>query len=687
MRRFDGSPGTAYDRGMLTKPSACPLDCPDTCSLELTVDASGTELLGVAGDARNPLTEGVICGKVRRFAERVHHRLRLTQPYRRVGGTKAAGSFPRDFEPCSWDAALGLVAERFAAVREEFGGEAILPVSYGGSNGVLTEGLVDERLWRRLGALRLHRNVCAAPSGAACAGLYGKMPGADLRDHVHADLIIVWGCNPHASGMHHVAVVQAAQKRGAKLVVIDPRRTPLAGRADMHLALAPGSDLVVALAIVRELFERGWHDADFIARHTTGADVLRERAAEWTLERAAEVARLDVAELAALVELYHASANPVIRLGWGLERNRNGASACAAVIALPALAGKFGQRGGGFTASLSRSLELEPGVAIQAAPTATREVELSQVGAELTADDRIRAAFIYNCNPLSTLPDQNAVVRGFGRADLFTVVFEQVANDSVDFADVVLPATTFAEHAELKKAYGVAFAYRAEPAIAPVGQARPNAPVFAELVERLGLAEPSDPTTEAALADAIIAHGGPTPTQQRELRTTGSTTGAFEAEHGAAPIPFVDHFPNTPDQRVHLAPADMPELYRYQAPPASEQRWPLALISPAHIRMTTSTFGESLEGIQSVILHPADMQKYGLTEGDKVRLFNDLGECHTTVTTNGEGPRPGVAVLPKGLWRHHTLNGRTSNALAPTHLSDYGRGACYNDARIALEKR
>ena len=688
----------AYDRGMSTHTTACPLDCPDTCSLAVTVQ--GATVTAVEGDARNPLTGGAICGKVRRFAERVHSPLRVERPWiRKPGTTKAPGSFPDDFEPASWDAALDVVAERFAAVRAEHGGQALLPVSYGGSNGLLTEGLVDERLWRRFGALRLHRNICAAPSGAAYDALYGKLPGADLRDHVHSDLIVVWGCNPHATGMHHVAIVQAAQKRGAKLIVVDPRETALAGRADLHLAPHPGTDLVVALALIHELFERGWHDAGFLAEHATGVDTLRARAEAWPLAAAAREARLDPADLERFLELYHAAENPVVRLGWGVERSRSGASACAAILALPAVAGAFGKRGGGFTMSMGRAARFDASAVVGAQPVATREVELSGVGAALldvasaagdpaapAGSPRIHAAFVYNCNPLATLPDQNAVRRGFARADLFTVVHEQVANDSVDYADVVLPATTFVEHHEVKHAYGLGFLYRAEPVVARVGEARPNAEVFGALLERLDLADQGDARGEAELADAIVAGSDLTDTQRASLAANGTALGAFEEAQGETPVPFVDAFPATPSGRIELCPPALAGLYVYRPLAAEEDaRYPLALISPAHVRLTTSTFGESLDGIVPVILHPRDLAARGLAEGDDVRIYNALGECHTTVTTRGDAPRPGTAVLPKGLWRKHTKNGLTANALAPAHLSDFGRGACYNDARVQVE--
>lgn len=671
----------------IIKKSACPLDCPDACTLEVTVDAQSGALIKVEGDTRNPMTAGAICGKVRRSADRLQAKERLTQPWIRKQLAKSRGSFPRDFEPATWDAALGLVAERLGSIAKTAGGEAIVPVSYGGSNGNLTEGMVDERLWRRLGAARLERTLCAAPNGAAAAGLVGKMPGVDLNDHIHSDLIIVWGFNPRASGMHYVSILAEAQRRGAKLVVIDPRKTSIAKGADLHLAPRPGTDLVLALALVRELFANGWQDDAFLAAHTTGVDTLRAAAEPWFPEAAAAHTGLAAADIRALAKLYHEASPAVIRLGWGLERCRNGASATAAILALPAVCGKFGVRGGGFTASMSRSFVLDAEGAIAAAVPSTRSVNLSQLGRALSADAPVKteAAFVYNCNPVAVVPDQAAVTAGFARADLFTVVFEQVATDTVDFADVVLPATHFLEHLDINVGYGAAFMTQASAAVEAPGGARTNPVVFAELLERLGLAQEGDIVEPSELAARLLADSDLSPGQREELASKGGTPPSFHLEKGAAPLPFVDHFPRTPDQKMHLAPASMPGLYQLR-PEHEDERFPLALISPAHIRLTSSTFGESLTERVPLAMHPDDMRARGLEPGDRVRIHNALGEVVTTVDTDRDAPRPGTVVLPKGLWSRHTENGQTANVLIPDHLSDFGEGPCFNDARVEVER-
>jgi anaerobic selenocysteine-containing dehydrogenase len=421
--------------------SACPLDCPDACSLDVTIENGRVTKLDGSRE-RNPITEGYICAKVRKFPEQLYGKERLLEPMLRVG-EKGEGVF----EPLSWQQALSLAAKRLVETRDHYGGEAILPYSYGGSNGYLSQDTTDALLFHRLGASRLARTVCAAPTGKAAMGLYGKMEGVAINDYPAARLVVVWGCNPAVSGIHLVPPIQAACDAGAKLVVIDPRATPIAKQADLHLALRPGTDLVVALAVIRELFASGRADRAFLDQHTTRADELERRAAPWTLDRAAEVAGVPLADLARLVDLYSSISPAVVRCGWGLERNRNGGSAVAAVLALPAVAGKFGVRGGGYTLSNSAAWKMNA-ESISGPEAPTRTINMNRLGAALTTTTArpIHLLFVYNSNALMTTPNQTLVRRGLEREDLFTIVFDQVLTDTARYADLVLPATTFLEH-------------------------------------------------------------------------------------------------------------------------------------------------------------------------------------------------------------------------------------------------
>jgi anaerobic selenocysteine-containing dehydrogenase len=660
--------------------SACPLDCPDACSLDMTI-ADG-RVLAVGGSRVNPLTEGYICAKVRRLPEHLYGPQRLLHPGIRVG-RKGEGAF-RD---ASWDEALGLVAERLGELSARRG-EGILPFSYGGSNGYLSQDTTDARLFFRLGASRLARTVCAAATGRAAAGLYGKMTGTALPDYVHAKLIVLWGINPLASGIHLVPLIQEAQRRGARLVVVDPRRTRLAERADLHLAIRPGTDLPVALAILNWLFGNGRADRGFLASHATGADELARRASSWTLERAAGEARVAIGDIERLARLYADTSPAVIRCGWGLERNRNGGSAVAAVLALPAVAGKFGVRGGGYTLSNSAAWrELDPIASAGAPPPPTRVVNMNRLGEVLEAKgaESVELLFVYNANPLVTIPDQQRVLRGLEREDLFTVVFDPVRTDTALYADVVLPAAAFPERRELSRGYGALVLQDAEAVVEPAGEARPNHAVFAELCRRTGVARPGDPETADELIAAILA----TSPRGGEIRRDLDAKGFAVPVEGSSPVQFIDSFPQTADRKAHLVPDALDReapggLYTYRPEPAPAG-FPLALISPATDRTICSTLGELHRDPVPLDMHPTDAADRSIGDGDRVRVYNELGEVRCRARLDSS-LRPGVVLMPKGLWRHNTDSGTTATSLAPATLTDLGGGACFNDARVEVAK-
>ena len=476
--------------GHSTVQSACPLDCPDCCTLEITVKKG--RIVEIDGGRENPSTKGYICGKVRRFPERVYGEDRLLYPAVRKG-TKGDGVFTR----VTWDEALDQIAERMIAIRDRSGGAAILPFCYGGSNGLLTQDTNDATLWRAFGTSRLARTVCAVATGAANMGLYGKMPSVTYEDYVHARLIVLWGVNPATSGIHLIPFIKEARKAGATLVVVDPRATSLARQADLHIPLRPGTDVAVALALHKHLFDSGRADLPFLEQHARGVDGLRARADAWPMDRAAQVAGLELSDLQRFADLYAATNPAVIRCGWGLERNRNGGSAVAAVLALPAVAGKFGVRGGGFSMSNSTALGIKAAVWMNDTPEPpTRIVNMNKLGDALVdyKDPAVEMLFVYNCNPLATMPNQNRVLEGLRRNDLFTVVFDQVVTDTARFADVLLPATTFVENYDIARGYGPISLQIVRPAIEPVGEARPNPEVFSDLGHRLGIGEPEEET-------------------------------------------------------------------------------------------------------------------------------------------------------------------------------------------------
>jgi len=656
--------------------TVCPLDCPDSCSLDVTVQ--GGRAVSIDGSHVNPVTDGYICAKVRRFPERVYGPDRLTYPAMRKGPKGAAS-----FERVTWDEALAAIAGRLIDARDTRGGESILPYSYGGSNGLLTQDTSDATLFRRLGASRLARTVCAAPTGAANLSMYGKMPSVTYEDYPEARLIILWGANPSASGVHLVPHIREAQRRGATLVVVDPRTTPLARQADIHLPVRPGTDLPVALAIHRYLFEEGHADQGFLQAHARGAERLRERAREWTFERAAAEADVPVDALRRVAELYATTRPALVRCGYGPERNRNGGSASLAILALPAVGGKFGERGGGYMMSNSASWGIT-NTWIGAGEPATRIVNMNQLGrALLEADPPIALLFVYNSNPAATTPDQRRVLRGLEREDLFTVVFDQVMTDTARYADVLLPNTTFLEGYDLVKSYGPWTMGLGRPVIEPIGESRCNADVFGALLELTGLGEASDPHGELEeMLDVLSRLPG---TTGDEMRDCGAATAPFDGR----PVQFRDVFPRTADQKIDLYPEVLANqsaagLYVYLPDPGT-QEYPLALISPASDRTISSTLAEIPRPEVRLLMHPDDAAERGITDADEVRIFNALGEvrCNAGI---GSWIRRGTVSLPKGIWRKHTANGYTGTSLVPDTLTDVAGGACFNDARVQVER-
>jgi anaerobic selenocysteine-containing dehydrogenase len=663
--------------GRSTVDTSCPLDCPDACSLSVSVEQG--RVTKIDGNHRHGITNGFICAKVRGFAGRVYGDDRLHVPQIRTGA-KGKGQFRR----ASWNEALGVIASRIDEVRTRSGAEAILPFCYGGSNGLLTQESVDARFFRRLGSSRLARTVCAAPTSAAALGLYGKMSGVSFEDYPAARLIVMWGANPSASGIHLVPFVREAQRKGATLIVVDPRRTALAKQADLHVALRPGTDLPVALALHRYLFEHGLADEAFLRDHATGVEALRAAAAPWTIARAAAVAGLEEATLEQFARLYATLAPALIRCGWGLERNRNGGHAAMAVLGLPAVAGKFGVRGGGYSMSNSGAWRLNNREWIGVDPPQTRLVNMNVLGEALLTytDPKIEVLFVYNCNPVATMPDQNAVIRGLQREDLFTVVFEQVRTDTVPYADVVLPATTFLEQYDINRSYGGHAMQLVKPVIEPISESRPNVDVFSELEVRLGL---SDGPTEDE-AEALLHVAGRLPDGAGAIVLAD---GIAQPPGGNRPIQFVDVHPLTADGKVHLFPDDVPTLapdglYSYQPDPSTDDH-PLALISPASEKTISSTLAELRTRPAALHMHPADATARGLSDGDAVRVFNALGEVHCLVEVS-DAVREGTVSLAKGLWRRSTFNQATANALAPATLTDLGGGACFNDARVEVTR-
>lgn len=659
--------------------TTCTMDCPDTCGLEVTVTDGAIQR--IQGTHDHPTTNGFICDKVSRFARRIYHEDRFHFPMRRVG-RKGEGQFAR----ISWDEATNEITTRFKSITQQWGSEAILPYHYGGSNGLLGDEFMDHLYFATLGASRMAKTLCAAPSTAVSRDMYGRMPGVAFEDYVHAKCIIVWGANPKASNIHLVPFLRRAKKNGAFIAAINPVQVFSSQEVDLHLPVFPGTDLLIALAMIRLWKEAERFDLRFLQDHADGLESLLVQADQWTVERAAQEARVDPQAIRTLARVYADASPALIRSGWGIERNRNGGQALAAILAMPALLGKFGVRGGGYTMSNSGAAQLDTSKVFGPLSWPTRIINQTQLGAVLTENLRppIKGLFVYNCNAAVTVPDQNAVLRGLAREDLFTVVSEQVMTDTARYADILLPAVTFLEQREIKRAYGSYVVGGVQPVIAPVGEAKSNEEVFALLGRAMGWQhEPFFWDTDTYMEK--VATTLKLDRQAADLSTWRAGKGQRYDFPGPTPRQFDTVSPRTVDGKIHLTPPALGKMpFRYQREQSAQ--FPLALISPSNSKMITSIFGEFNYPELWLTIHPQDAGTRQINTGDTVRVFNSLGEviCRAKVD---KGVRPGVVVMPKGAWRKSSRNGLTSTALCPSHVNEVGGGACFNDARVEVEKK
>jgi anaerobic selenocysteine-containing dehydrogenase len=650
--------------------TVCPLDCPDRCALD--VDVEGARILKIDGSQRSPLTAGYICAKVRGFDRRVDGPDRVLHPMLRKG-PKGSDTWTR----ISWDEATSLLAEKFGEIVRTDGPLAIVPYSYSGSNGLLTSHSMDERFWNRLGASNIVRTLCAANTGAAWESVFGDMPGSDPLELQHSDAVVLWGVNPSASSIHLVPLVREVLRRGGYLCAVDPRATPLARQATDHVAPLPGTDVAVAMAMIRIAIEEGLVDPAFLQQHGRGFDALSRAAREWTPEKASEISGVPADGLARVPRALARARAPFFRVGWGQERNRNGTDATRAVLMLRAIFGKFNERGSGVTLSTTRGYRMDlskaEGTHLRSGPV--RELNMSRLAHDLdhATDPPIRALFVYNCNPVATAPNQTALVRALRRESLFVAVHEQVFSDTCACADLVLPATTFLEHHDLCRSYGGYALQWCTPAVAPRGEALPNHALFQRLAAAMGFKDDEFDVSETDLARQIYG----------TARGTSAGFETLEAERFvpiAAPRPFVDV---TPSRKFIDFAGSAPPTY---VPNPLGEHLPFAVISPSTDRGITSTLYELMEpGTAVVSISPSDASVRGLRDGETVRLSNPLGEVVARLAISPD-LRPGVLSLPKGLWRRATRNGFTSNALSPDHVDRTGGGACYNDARAEISR-
>lgn len=629
--------------------TTCTLDCPDACSLAVTVElgeAGTRRIVDIDAAPGNPLTDGWICAKVKRHMQRVYAPERVTTPMIRTGA-KGSG----EFREASWDEAVTLVADRMRAAIDTAGADAVVAFTYNSSAAVIERSSLSEAFFAAIGATHVEHTICAHTMGAAWDSVYGDMPSADPLDVVESKLVVVWGANPTVSNTHFPPLVQQAVDRGATLVVIDPRRTAMAQRADLHLAIRPGTDVVLAHAIAHRWLAEGALDLAGALARADGVEAFLAESEAWPLERAAEVTGLDVDDIVRLADAWIATRPSMLRIGWGQERNANGGAACRAILALPVLAGHFGEPGSGVIGSTSHAEVRAKRRWPSFERRDRRSLPLHQVGEWMAPDsgDPVRVLFVQGANPVVMCPDTRAVATAFERDDVFTVVHEQVLTDTARYADVVLPATTSFEIDDVAGSYGSFTLQPVRPVISRVGESRSNDEVGLALARAMGF------DWEAAPVETAVADRGP--------RVVGGKR------------QFVETFPFEGRARLVDPEQGVPRYVPV------EHTHPLTLISPASSKLINSMFGEFQSPSPAVLLHPADAAARGLTAGQQVRVFNDQGSIEVPLEVH-DGTRPGVAVMSKGVWLRHHAGGFGVNALTPATGDALVNGACFNDTFV-----
>jgi molybdopterin guanine dinucleotide-containing S/N-oxide reductase-like protein len=745
------TPCSAYNDAMAAPPplrvvhTVCSHDCPDSCAVLVAVNEEG-RAVKVEGDPSQPVTQGFLCGKVAKYLDRVYAPDRVLYPMRRKSGVAKAplqrGHELEAFERVSWDEALDAIAARLQETSDRYGPESILPYSYAGTIGVLGYGSMDRRFFHRLGGSQLDRTICSEAGGQAWNLVYGKKFGMPTEDFRLAKLILAWGANIHGNNIHLWPFVEEARRNGARLIVIDPYRTRTAAVADWHIAIRPGTDVALALGLMHVILNEGLEDRAYIAEMTHGFEQLAERAREFSAERVAAWTGMSPGEIEQLAREYATTRPAALRLNYGVQRAENGGAAVRAIAMLPALTGAWKTRGGGGQLSTSgafawdkKALE-RPDLAL-ASPIGrlARVVNMSALGQALTelgrkgvapaswpavvrastpalSDDGppVHALFVYNSNPGAVAPNHNAVRRGLERDDLFTVVHEQFFTDTTDYADFVLPATTFLEHTDVQGAYGHYFVQLSQQAIAPRGEARSNVWLFGQLAQRMGFAEvcfrdtPEEMIRQALAigADGRSTNAGMEHITVEELERAGHVPLAFHSDPDARPfLPYTAGPLTTPSGKIEffsesLAAAGLDGLPAFSPP--VESRWgemakhyPLELLARKNDNYMNSTFA-NLPGhrkmeartSQRLEMYPEDATARGVGEGDLVRVFNDRGAIELTAMLNAHLPAGVVAARLD--WAKLHPGGANVNALTSERLTDIGGGATFYSTLVEVAR-
>jgi anaerobic selenocysteine-containing dehydrogenase len=673
---------------------ACPHDCPDTCAT--LVEVRDGRAVGFRGDPDHPFTKGWLCAKVRPYLERVYSPDRLQYPLRRAGA-KGGGEWVR----ISWDEAIAEIASRWQAIINEYGAAAILPYSFSGTLGLLQGGVASARLWKRMGATGLEGSLCGAAAETAVRMTLGELWAPDARDVPHARLIVVWGHNPASTSPHFVPFMREAQRAGAHVVVIDPRRTTTARSADEHLQPRPATDGALALGLMHVLFTEGLHDERWLREHSLGWEELRNRAAEYPPERVAAITGIAPEQIVALARRYGRTKPALLKFTDGIQRHGNGGQACRALSCLPAVVGQIGVRGGGLYYSTSGYVRWNGAAFSHAAecPPTPRFVNFNRLGAALTgevSDPPIKSLYVFAANPVGANPNAGRIVEGLPRDDLFTVVHEQFMTDTAEYADIVLPATTQLEQTDLHKPYGQRYLQYNHAAIAPLAEARSNWDVSRLLATAMGYDEPwlhDEP--EAVLREILDA------SRPRNPTLAGITLERLQAE-GTVPytlpeghVPFADGVFPTPSGKVELRCERMiglgldplpdyvpPAEFLAGLEPDEAGQPPLVLISGAsHHFVTTSMANQpsllAKEGTPFIEINSADAAARGVVDGEDVIVSNGRGWCRLRAVVTDD-VMPGVAISPKGRWASLSPDRRNVNWVTSDAIADLAGQSTYH---------
>jgi len=685
--------------------AACPHDCPDACGVLITVE--NDRAIKIQGDPDHPVTRGFLCAKVAKYLDRVYSPDRVLFPMRRVAekGSRSSAAFER----IAWDEAFDEIARRFGAIRDEFGSEAILPYSYGGTLGALNGGSMDRRFFHRLGASRLDRTICSAAGEAGLKSVLGVKLGTEPEQFRHSRYIIAWASNIHGNNVHLWPFIQEARRKGAKLVVIDPYRTRTAACADWFLPINPGTDTALALGMMHVIIKENLHDADYVSRYTLGFDQLREKVQEYSPERVEKWTGIASSDVIKLAREYATQRPAVIRVNYGVQRSEGGGTAMRAITMLPCITGSWKEVGGGLQLSTSGAFQLNKAALertdLEDLGRPARLINMVELGTALNQlnDPPVKALFVYNSNPAAVCPNHNDVIRGLKRKDLFTVVHEQFFTDTTDYADLVLPATTFFEHKDLQTAYGHYYVQVSNQAIRPLGECRSNVEVFRALAQRMGFEDECFGDSVDSMIESALDSSNPWLKGITRDRLERETHVRLRFDHGNAAsseffLPFANGGFQMPSGKAELyneaLKADGLDPVATFIPPTESRHgslassFPLELLARKADNFLNSTFAnlepvQRMEELGLLEMNAKDARSRGISDGNTVRVFNRRGDMLLKAKVDG-AVQPGV-VSAHLFWAKLHAQNRNVNVLTSEKLTDMGNSATFYSVLVEVE--